>query len=370
MTGKTYPEDFVVTDRGGIVENRHAVHAAVVDSRGRLLFAVGNPARMTLARSAAKPAQALAVLETPGFDGYGFDEADLALMCASHNSEERHVSRARAMLDRVGARESDLRCGGHPSICPVLNNAWIRTDFSPTRINNNCSGKHAGMLGGAKALGAGFAGYHLPAHPIQVRVKRIVEDLSGLPGDEVEWATDGCNLPAPGLPLASMGRIYAGFAAAADAVEADEDAAGPRTKKMGRIFHAMSAHPDMVGGAGRFCTALMEAFGGAVIGKVGADGCYGVGVRASERTRRLGADDDGGGGGGALGIAVKIEDGSLEILYAAVAEILARLRIGDGETGRALAPFRHLVRLNTMGVETGKVSHAFRVRAGESRPRL
>ncbi|KZL86908.1 l-asparaginase 2 [Colletotrichum incanum] len=356
MTRTAHPEDFVVTERGGIIENRHAVHAAIVDSNGKLLFAVGNPSRMTLARSAAKPAQALAVLETPDFDNYGFDEADLALMCASHNSEERHVARAKSMLSRVGAQESDLRCGGHPSICPVLNNLWIRADFTPTEISNNCSGKHAGMLGGAKALGAGFANYHLSTHPIQAKVKQVVEDLSGLGEKDVKWAIDGCNLPAPGLPLVSMGRIYAGFAAAADAGKDYDNTVTPRTRKMGRIFNAMSAYPEMVGGEGRFCTVLMKAFKGAVIGKVGADGCYGVGIRASEYTKQLGAD-------GAMGIAVKIEDGSLEILYAAVAEILHQLRIGAEETRQKLVAFHHLKRLNTMGVETGKVSHAFQVRA-------
>ena len=50
----------VTTDRGGIVENTHLVHAAVVDSTGRLLLSFGNPHRVVLLRSAAKPAQALA----------------------------------------------------------------------------------------------------------------------------------------------------------------------------------------------------------------------------------------------------------------------------------------------------------------------
>ncbi|KAL0932377.1 l-asparaginase ii [Colletotrichum truncatum] len=355
MTKTTQVEDFVVTDRGGIVENRHGVHAAVVDAEGKLLYSVGNPARMTLARSAAKPAQALAILETPGFDRFKFDEADLGLMCASHNSEERHIARARSMLAKVGANESDLRCGGHPSICPNVNRTWIKADFEPTGVYNNCSGKHAGMLGGGLALGAGFSDYHLSTHPIQVKVKKVVEDLSGLSEEEVKWGIDGCNLPAPGLPLSSMGRIFAGFAEAADTAARDFESASDRTAYMARIFNAMAKHPEMVGGEGRFCTVLMETFGGALIGKVGADGCYGVGIRESEYTNQLGAE-------GAVGIAVKIEDGSLEILYAVVAEILEQLQVGTTEMRERLAAFHHLKRLNTMGVETGQVSLAFKVK--------
>ncbi|KAF6822047.1 l-asparaginase ii [Colletotrichum musicola] len=356
MTKTTCLSDFVVTDRGGIVENRHAVHAAVVDADGKLLYAVGDPSRITLARSAAKPAQALAVLETPGFDRFGFDDADLALMCASHSSEERHIERARSMLARVGAAESDLRCGGHPSINPDITRAWIKADLEPTAVYNNCSGKHAGVLGGALALGAGFDGYHLPDHPIQIEVKKAVEDLSDLDETEVSWAIDGCNLPAPGLPLSSMGRMFAAFARAADEAQHEGSSAPERTQHMARIFNAMSGYPEMVGGEGRFCTLLMEAYGGTLMGKVGADGFYGVGIRVSEDTKRLGSE-------GAVGIAVKIEDGSLEILYAVVAELLEQLQIGNYDTRSRLACFHHLKRLNTAGVETGRVSLDFKVRA-------
>ncbi|KAF9630644.1 putative l-asparaginase ii protein [Lasiodiplodia theobromae] len=117
----------------------------------------------------------------------------------------------------------------------------------------------------------------------------------------------------------------------------------------------MARHPEQVGGEGRFCTVLMEVFGGALIGKIGADGCYGVGVRASEQTKRLGAE-------GAIGIAVKIEDGSIEILYAVVAELLEQLQIGTPEMRQKLAVFHHLKRLNTAQVVTGKVSLPFKVR--------
>lgn len=360
-TTPTAAADVVITDRGGIIENQHLVHAAVVDaSSGRLLFAIGNPYRVTLFRSAAKPAQALAILETGGFDAGGFSEADLALTCASHSSEARHVARARAMLERVdpALREADLRCGGHAAVSESVNRGWIKEDFVPGPLCNNCSGKHVGMIAGARALGAEVATYHLPEHPMQVRVRETVEELCG-EGEEVRWATDGCNLPAPAAPLHTLARNYAKFAAAADEVaavgEAGDVEVDVRKRHMARIFNAMAKHPEQVGGEGRFCTVLMEIFGGALISKLGADGCYGVGVRASEQTRRVGAE-------GAIGIAVKIEDGSIEILYAVVAELLEQLQIGTPEMREKLAVFHHLKRLNTAQVVTGKVSLPFKVR--------
>ncbi|ANM14167.1 MULTISPECIES: asparaginase [unclassified Rhizobium] len=354
----TPSEDFVVTDRGGIVENRHRVHAAVVDATGRLLYALGNPERMTLARSAAKPAQALAILETEGFAGYGFDDADIALMCASHSSEERHIARTRTMLSKIKAEEADLRCGGHPSLSETVNRSWIKQDFVPTGVCSNCSGKHVGMLAGARAIGAGMEGYHLPDHPMQGRVKRTVAELCDLDVEDVEWGVDGCNLPTPAFPLDRLARIYAKLAAVADGYEAGKGLS-TRGPALARIFHAMARHPDMVAGEGRYCTALMRAYNGALIGKLGADASYAIGVRASDETRRLGTD-------GALGISVKIEDGNLEILYAVVTELLQRLGIGSADILSRLAPFHHPQRVNTMGVTTGGVSFPFKLRGSEA----
>ncbi|KAF5591734.1 asparaginase [Fusarium pseudocircinatum] len=356
MTQTKYAENnCVITDRGGIVENIHRVHVAVTDSHGNILYAVGNPARLTLARSAIKPAQALAVVETGGFQGAGFDEIDLALMCASHNAEARHVDRARSMLVKAKAQESDYRCGGHASLNPAVNQDWAQKGLDVTGgIYNNCSGKHAGMVAGALALGASVTDYHSPDHPMQVRVKKVVEELCPEPS-LVQWAIDGCNLPAPAFPLFYLAHTYAVFAAGADSAE-QEASPSPRTGNLARIFSAMSSYPEFVAGEGRFCTDLMKVCKGQLIGKVGADGCYGVGIRESEQTRSLGAR-------GSLGISVKVDDGNLDILYAVVVEVLEQLNIGTSDTRKALEKWHHFKRTNTMGVIVGSVSFDFKLRS-------
>ena len=196
-------------------------------------------------------------------------------------------------------------------------------------------------------------------------------------GEEVPWTVDGCNLPAPGVPLDVLAEMFAKFADAAEASEALEgarvgpeepagklttaDDAGQRQRLMAQIFNAMARHGHLIGGSGRFCTQLMDAFGGALIGKVGADGCYGIGVRPCEDTRRLGA-------AGSLGIAVKIEDANLDILYSAVAEVLEQLDIGTEEQRARFGGYHRPERRNTMGVVVGGTTPVFRLRepAGSS----
>ena len=323
--------------RGNLVENTHAAHVAVVDVEGRLIYAFGDPSRMTFARSAAKPAQALAVLETGALDRFGFDDADLALMCASHNSEPRHIERTRAMLAKAHVTEADLRCGGHAPLSDAVLKEWIRRDFTPTGVCSNCSGKHAGMLAGAQALGATVIDYHLPEHPLQAKVKRTVAELCDLPDDGVQWAIDGCNLPTPAFPLDRLARLFMKMA------DADADTeTNPRSKALARIYRAMTTYPELVAGEGRFCTALMQAFDGNLVGKVGADASYAIGVRAT-------------GTRGSLGIAVKVEDGNTTALYAIVTHVLGQLDIGH-ETQRAkLAAFGNPTMRNTMGIETGRL---------------
>ncbi|RYP58580.1 hypothetical protein DL769_008894 [Monosporascus sp. CRB-8-3] len=193
--------DCVTTDRGGIIENRHYVHVVVVDLAGNLLYSAGDLSRLTIARSAAKPAQAQAVFETGAFRQSGFNEADLALMCASNSGEERHVARARAMLAKATADESRLRCGGRPALSDALNRAWIRTGYGPTGICNNCPVKHAGMPAYTRAVREDLADdYNLPEHPMQVQSA------------------------GPSIASQGFGRAYALFAGVADPLDADQQA--------------------------------------------------------------------------------------------------------------------------------------------------
>lgn len=345
-----------VSYRGAAIENRHLAHIAVVDAGGRLLYGFGDPERITLARSAAKPAQAAAIVDTGALDHFGFDEADLALMCASHSSEPRHIKRTRSMLARLHVDESALRCGPHPSLSDAVQREWIRHDFVPTPACSNCSGKHVGMLAGAMLLAGDAADYHEAGHPMQQWVRRAVAAACELAPEQVLWGIDGCNLPTPAFALDRLARLYAKLAAAADSAATPSSPSGSASAStLARIYHAMTRHPELVAGEGRYCTELMRAYEGALVGKLGADGCYGIGVRASARTRELGAD-------GALGIAVKIEDGRVDMLYMIVSEVLARLGIGSQAQRERLAAFHTPPLRNTRGVDVGHRSFPFELR--------
>src|SRR2546430_13219106 len=65
--------------RGGVVEAVHEVHVAVVDSTGSLVARTGDPELVTFWRSAAKPFQALPLVEDGAAARFGLTSEELAL---------------------------------------------------------------------------------------------------------------------------------------------------------------------------------------------------------------------------------------------------------------------------------------------------
>lgn len=321
--------------RGGSIENTHIAHIAVVNATGKLLSSFNDPHRITLVRSAAKPAQAAIALETGAAIKFGFTSQEVALMCASHNSEPQQVAQVVAMLAKLGATEANLACGPHTPLSGKVATDWLLSHFEPTAACNTCSGKHAGVMAAALAIGAPIAGYQLPTHPIQVHTRQQLAHLLGLEEKQIQWGTDGCNLPTPAFALDRLARLYA-------------QVASGFTPAFAQIRDAMTTYPELVAGEGRFCTALMKVFDGLVVGKMGADGSYGLGV----------ADTSIPGG---LGVAIKVEDGSISATYAVVCEVLEQLNIGSAQQREKLGAWHRPQLLNTAGATVGHLGFDFKL---------
>lgn len=313
------------------MESTHRVHVAVVDASGRLRFAAGDPGLPVFYRSAAKPLQALPLVEDGVADRYGLSPAELALCCASHNSEPRHVEAARRILARAGLHEGLLACGGHSPLRAEEGRRIARAGRAPLPVESNCSGKHAGMLALAAHHGWPTEGYHRADHPVQRRMAHELERWTGLAPGMVETAVDGCGVVCFRVPLERLALSFARFADAAFRGE------GPR-----RVVDAMTGHPGMVGGVGRLDSAVMEASAGAVFAKVGAEGVYAAGMPSR-----------------GLGVVLKVEDGAGRAADAALVRMLDDLGWlpRDGET--AVSPFRDPILRNTRGEEVGRVETRF-----------
>ena len=324
----------VEVTRGGMVESCHRGAAVVMDAKGNAVHAWGEIERIVYPRSAIKPLQALAVVETGAAEAFAVTDAELALASASHSGQPQHMDVVLAWLERIGFGANDLECGAHEPLDPETTKARVRAGESPGPADNNCSGKHAGMLTTAKHLGEETAGYTRPGHPVQQRLRAILTDIGGADLSQAPEGTDGCGIPVFGMPLSAMARAMARMADTGG-LEAG------RAEAAGRIVTAMISNPLLVSGRGRFDTIAMEAANGAFAVKTGAEGVHGAILP------ELG-----------LGVAVKIDDGARRAAQVAMAAILDYLGVLDGGAKVALAGFLETPVLNEKGERVGEIRMA------------
>jgi len=253
--------------RGPVVESRHEGIAAVVKADGTVVASWGDIDAAVMPRSAVKPIQAIPFVESGAVERFGLGNEHMALACASHNGEARHVDTVHSWLGKIGLGESDLECGAHPSRLVWRIEELARANAPLTNASNNCSGKHSGFLTTAVQHGEPTKGYIRYDHPVQQRVRGVLGELAGLDAERLPYGTDGCGIPTLAFPLRNL--------ALAMATMADPSRlSAKRAEAIGRLRSAMNAEPFMVGGTNRFCTRLNGELGSTIQAKGGAEGVY------------------------------------------------------------------------------------------------
>ncbi|MFD9125543.1 asparaginase [Kitasatospora sp. NPDC059571] len=259
--------------RGGVVEGTHYGSVVVLGGDGEVRFRIGDTEAACYPRSALKPLQAVAMVRA----GLPLDSDLLSLAMGSHSGEERHLAGTRRILALAHLTEDDLRNVPGLPYDPAVRDTWVREGRPPSRLAQNCSGKHAAMLYLCALNGWPPQTYLDPAHPLQRAIAEVVEELTG---QRIAHVTvDGCGTPLFAVSLHGLARAAARIASAS-----------PGTPEF-RVADALRGHPEMASGSGRDVAALMRA----VPGLLAKDGFEGVQVAALPDGRA---------------VAVKIADGA------------------------------------------------------------
>jgi L-asparaginase II len=326
--------------RGETVESVHHAAAAVVDHQGHLVAHLGDPGFVTYSRSSLKPFQALAGVRRGFSERFGLSEQHLALVCASHSGEERHIATAREILAAIGARPEDLQCGVHIPL-------YIRPEEPPippksqfSALHNNCSGKHSGMLALARILNAPLDQYLSLASPVQQAIRETVMEMLSLSPDQIRIGTDGCSAPNYAVSLAALAWGYARMAQAAN------PRLGPSVAgaEGARIVAAMIRYPEMVSGTGRLDLALVQASAGTLFTKAGGEAVECAGVPAH-----------------GWGIAVKVGDGGARAVGPLMVGILRELGLLPNEAVGGLNGFASPTLHNHRGIAIGTARYMARL---------
>ena len=326
--------------RGDFVECRYRGSCAVVSVKGEVLHSWGDINQNVYPRSSLKPLQALPLIETGAADAFDVSSEEIALACASHNSERDHVQRVQTWLKRVGLNVKDLECGLCETITLDVAKSMARDQEDFTRAHNNCSGKHAGFLTTAVHMGEDPRDYIKPDHPVQKRVTQVVEEMTGTDLSTVPRSEDGCGIPVFAFPLIALARGMASMIAPSTGGE-------ERMASSHRILEAMAAHPHMVAGTGRFDTRVMDATNGDILVKGGADGVH-IAIAP----------------GAGIGIALKIDDGTIRASEQAMGFVLDQLGLLKGEVRDAVSDLIEKPILNTIDERVGELrgTEAFQIK--------
>ena len=318
-----------VATRGGVVESIHFGSVAVVDRDGRVVYAAGDPECLTFTRSALKPLQAVPFVAAGGIERFRYTPQQVALLCASHSGEPRHVDAVAGMLAQAGNRAEELQCGTQPpGYFDARGEVPPPPPYSP--LAHNCSGKHSGMLAWCVLCGRPKETYLAFEHPLQQAIRASVAHFTGVAVEDLVAGIDGCSAPNYAVPLAALARAFMRLATV------DSDSKYGNAPRV--LSTAMTAHPEMVSGEHRNDLALMQAGRGDWVTKIGAEGVQAIGVRSR-----------------GLGIAIKVADGAKRALHPATIATLDQLGLLDEGRRSELAAWRQPALRNYRGCVTGEM---------------
>lgn len=337
------PPVLVEVYRGATIESRHRGHIVQVDADGEIIRAAGSPSTAVLLRSTVKPFGVVALIESGAADDLRLTPTELAIMCASHTGEDKHVRTLQSIFRRASVTQALLRCGTTGAPADATTAARLARDGeTPGPIRHACSGFHA-----ASILMSAYAGWSLddytdPAHPSQVAIRDTVARLFGRRPGALKTSPDNCGVLTYEVSLVELARAYL-LLVHPDGTAVDK-AKARSAPALRRVRDAMMGAPDMVGGTYESLdTELMRRRPGALVSKAGADGMRAIGLVAGpgEHDPRAG------------GMAIKIEDGDLSrrAIKAASVEALAQVGVLDDRDMRALAAFHHPTVLTPDGRE-------------------
>lgn len=249
------PQPLAEIIRNGMVESAHYGHLVILDSAGTNSFSRGDSQAPIFPRSSIKPIQARAMVKL----GLDIEPKLLALVIASHSGSDEHIAGVRALLAEFNLNENALQCALDLPLGENERKLWGAQP--PTRIAMNCSGKHAGMLATCVINGWDTSHYLEMNHPLQIAIKREIEESSR--SKSMNDTFDGCGAPLFAVPLLAL----------AYAIRSLIDSGDTGDSASRAIVHAMSTHPEMVAGSGRLSTRWMRAVPGLIM-KEGAEGVH------------------------------------------------------------------------------------------------
>lgn len=255
MNNNTEPAKLLAYNRDGLVEQEHFGYI-IRTNKDRIIEKVGEDKNYPFyLRSCAKPLQAALLIDYGLDTKFNLTEEEIAICCASHAGEQIHIDIVKGIFEKFEISTNKLKCGNHLPISKSAQDALLLHGQRATALHNNCSGKHAMMLGLCKLNDWDMGNYDNLHHPLQQAIKKKIYELCDVK-TEYPVTKDGCGVPIFSMPLANIVKGYLNVFC------------NPKYKK---ITDAFLKHAYTIGGENRTDTKII-AESQNLIAKVGAAG--------------------------------------------------------------------------------------------------
>lgn len=322
----------VAVTRSNYIESIHFGYICVSDSSGKILFSVGDPKTQIYFRSSAKPIQALPLVNTGAAAAFGLSQKELSLVCASHSGQEMHQQGTLNILSKLDLNEEAMHCGVMEPYNVEESKRLKAEGKEPSKLHCSCSGKHAGMLALTKFRGYTLEDYDQKEHPVQKEILEAIAEFSDMNVNDIPLGVDGCGVPIYLLPMDKIALSYARLVSYAQQPDHKYYSACKT------IVEAMIEYPEMVAGDYEFDTVLMQAAKPKLIGKVGCEAVYCLGLMEKK-----------------LGICIKVIDGNERAVYPVVIQILKDLDVLNEEEYDRLKTWHKYAIKNNLSETIGEV---------------
>jgi|OM-RGC.v1.006470968 L-asparaginase II len=210
-------------------------------------------------RSAIKPFQLIPIVQEMLNQKTEIDLSEIAIFCASHSGEALHTEKVLKTAEKYLLNYEDIFCEKQIPFHAETYKSMIKENKPYTKLHNNCSGKHIGMLLFCKLLDLEIENYQETTHPIQQKIDLFYRELFNL--EKITYGIDGCGLPAPyinsNIFLSSVSKL-------------NNSKIYEESWKI--IFNAFYSHPVHTAGSDRVDTILMQNSPNDVLIKAGAEG--------------------------------------------------------------------------------------------------
>ncbi|HEX9916688.1 MAG TPA: asparaginase [candidate division Zixibacteria bacterium] len=321
--------------RNDCVESVHCGSIVVVDSKGEIIYQLGDPYFKTYFRSSAKPFQIIPVLKSGAIEKYNITEKEIAVMISSHSGEERHVKTVSSILKKIGLSEKNLQCGTHPPLYLTELGILPRKEDKFSPLQHNFSGKHSGMLLLTVHKGWDVKTYLNPNHPTQKIILKTIADICEYPLNKIRVGTDGCGAPIFYIPIYNMARGFAKLAISEDIY-------------LKQVVRCMSKYPEMVSGQNRFDLVLSQTLDKRGVCKGGAEGLHSTALLEK-----------------GWGVVVKISDGNHRAIPPVALEALRQMGILKRQELAKIENWTNPKVKNYQGKIVGYIKADFKLKKGD-----